>query len=211
MHKERTPAQRAGFEINHFLESQLVFLDKDNFSLGAKLDQLKLKNRPGVFVFPIFPWQFGRTDFNRQDVMTPEFVADTNLHNQVTGIWQFFRSMNRNPPVSGTKLDSILTVVKTATNTIRSRGGQVFFVRTPSSGPMGMGEKMGFPKEKYWDRILKETQCDGLHYADYPALGNFICPEWSHLSPADAVVFTKEFIRILKEEKGWSFPNLSAK
>ena len=28
-YKEQTPAQRAGFHINHALESQLVFLDKD--------------------------------------------------------------------------------------------------------------------------------------------------------------------------------------
>jgi len=208
--KERTPAQRAGFEINRFLESQFAFLDKDNFSLNAKLSQLPLKNRPGVFAFPIFPWQFGRVNFNRQETMTPEFIADTNLHNRVTGIWQFFRSISKDPPASGTKLDSMLTVVTTATDKIKARGGEVFFVRTPSSGPMKMGEQMGFPRDKYWKRILKETQCPGLHFLDYPSLTHFVCPEWSHLSPADAIVFTKEFIRILKEENGWSFTKQSA-
>jgi hypothetical protein len=209
-YKERTPAQRMSFEINHFLESRFAFLDKDNFSLNAKLSQLQLKNRPGVFVFPIFPWQFGRVNFDRQETMTPEFVADSNLHKRVTDIWDFFRKMSKDLPASGAKLDSILNGVKVAVDKIKSRGGEVFFVRTPSSGPYAMGEQMGFPRDKYWERILKETQCPGLHFKDYPALSHFVCPEWSHLAPADAIVFTKEFMRILQQEKGWKFPKTTA-
>ena len=210
-YKERTPAQRISFEINHFLESQFAFLDKDNFSLTAHLNKLPLKNRPGVFAFPIFPWQFGCVNFDRQETMTPAFVADSNLHKRVTGIWEFFRKMSKDKPASGTKLDSMLTVVKNSTDKIKSRGGEVFFVRTPSSGPYFMREQMGFPRDKYWERILKETQCPGLHFMDYPAINHFVCPEWSHLKPTDAVLFTKEFIRILQFEKGWKFPNQLAK
>ena len=204
-YNERTPAQQASFVINHFLESKLVFLDKENFSLNARLNQLELKSRPGVFMFPIFPWQFGRVNYNRQETMVPQFVSDTNLHNQVTGIWQFFRKMSKEPPASGPKLDSILNTVKADVAAIKARGGDVFFIRTPSSGPFWMGEQMGFPRPKYWDRLLLETQCAGLHFADYPAINHFICPEWSHLAPADAILFTKEFIRILQTEKGWTF------
>ena len=42
----------------------------------------------------------------------------------------------------------------------------------------------------------------------YAAIAGFICPELSHLTPADAVLFTKAFIKILHEEKGWKFPKL---
>ena len=72
-----------------------------------------------------------------------------------------------------------------------------------------MGENMGYPKEKYWDRILAITNCPGIHFADYPAIAHFICPEFSHLSQPDAILFTKDFIRILQEEKGWKFSKMT--
>lgn len=210
-YKDLTPSQQASFAINHFLESKLVFLDKDNFSLNAYLTQMELKSRPGVFMFPVFPWQFGRVNYDRQETMVPEFIADTNLHNRVTAIWEFFRKNSKEPPATGAKLDSLINVVKTSVDKIKARGGEVFFVRTPSSGPFWMGEQMGYPREKYWERILKETKCDGLHFMDYPAINHFVCPEWSHLSPSDAILFTREFIRILHDEKKWKFPKETGK
>ncbi len=209
-YKDRTPAQRASFYLNHLLESQLVFLDKDRLSLDAQLNNLHIPDRKGVFEKPIFPPDFGRVKFNRQEYMTERFVADTNMRNQVKGIWEFFRKMSKDPPASGAKLDSIFTVVKTAVDKIQARGGQVLFVRTPSSGGFLMGEKMGYPREKYWDRLLAITGRPGIHFADYPAIDHFECPEFSHLSQPDAIIFTNNFIRILNEEKGWDFPKLHA-
>lgn len=205
-YKERTPAQRASMTLDHLLESQLAFLDKDNFSLNAYLSKLPLKDRPGIFKEPVFPWQFGRVLYSRQETMVPEFVKDTNLQRRVTDVWVFFQKSSKEPPATGTKLDSILNIVKVSADKIRARGGTVFFVRTPSSGPFWEGEQHAYPRDKYWARILQETGCDGLHFMDYPALDHFVCPEWSHLAPQDVLVFTKEFVRILREEKGWKFP-----
>jgi hypothetical protein len=209
-YKDRTPAQWASFHINHLLESQFAFLDKDRLSLTATLNNLHIPNRPGVFEEPIFPPEFGRVRFNRQEYMTARFAADTNMRNQVKGIWMFFAKMTKDPPASGPKLDSILNVVKTAVDKIKARGGQVLFVRTPSSGGFLMGEKMGYPREKYWDRMVAMMQCPSIHFADYPAIDHFECPENSHLSQPDAIIFTKNFIRIVNEEKGWSFAKLPA-
>lgn len=208
-YKEQTPAQWASFNLNHFLESQFVFLDKDRLSLNAQLNNLHIPNRPGVFQFPIFPPDFGRVNFNRQEYMTERFINDTNQQNQVKGIWDFFRKMSKEPPASGIKLDSILFSVKTAVDKIKARGGQVLFIRTPSSGPFLMGENMGYPREKYWERILATTNCPGIHFADYPAIAHFECPEFSHLKQSDAILFTKDFIRILQEEKGWKFSKMT--
>ena len=204
--KDRTPAQRASFHVNHLLESQFVFLDKEWLSLNAELEDLRIPDRPGVYNFHGFPSDFGRVKFNRQEYMTDKFSADSNLQNKVKDIWDSFRKMSKDPPVSGARLDSILNVLKIAADKIKARGGQVLFVRTPSSGAYLMGEKMGFPRDKYWDRILSVTKCPGIHFADYPAIANFVCPEFSHLSRKDAIIFTKKFINIL-EEKGWSFPH----
>lgn len=205
-YKELTPAQGISFKLNKLAESQLVFLDKDNFSLNAELEKLEIPSRKGVFMMPIFPLDFGRTTFERQAIMTNKFVADTNLHNRVKGIWYFFSQQPGPPPPDSAKLDSFLLKVKTAVDKIKARGGQVLFVRTPSSGNYWQAEQGGFPREKYWNKLLETTSSPGIHFADYPPIANFICPELSHLTQADAVIFTKEFIKILRDEKGWKFP-----
>jgi len=204
-YKKRTPSERFSFQVNHLLESQLVFLNKDHYSLNALLDLTRIPSRPGVFVDPIFPMEFDGVRFSRQDYMTPKFLTDTNLQNQVKGIWDFFRRMSKEPPITGAKLDSILNTVKVDVDKIQARGGKIIFVRTPSSGPYRMGEKMGFPREKYWDRILSITGCQGVHFEDYPAVAHFQCPEFSHLAPADAVTWTTNLVDILQKGKGWVF------
>ena len=73
-----------------------------------------------------------------------------------------------------------------------------------------MAEKKGYPKEKYWNELLLKTGCEGIHYEDYPAIAGFECPESSHLSLSQAKIFTKEFISILSDEKGWKFPKTNA-
>src|SRR5450755_1201247 len=46
-YKDRTPTQRFSFQVDQVLESKLVFLDQDNFSINAMLDNLQLPPRPG--------------------------------------------------------------------------------------------------------------------------------------------------------------------
>jgi hypothetical protein len=207
--KNRTPTQRFSFQVDRLLESQFVFLDQDNFSINAMLDNTRPPARPGVFPGLYFPWQFGEVTYKRQSYMTPEFVADTNLQNEVKAVWAGFARMPGPPPINGKPLDSLLLSIKVLTDKIKNRGGSVTFVRTPSSGPAFQGEMMGFPRAGYWDKLLAVTGCPGIYFKDYPAIANFVCPEWSHLSPDQAVIYTKNLVKILKEEKGWSFAGKS--
>ena len=203
---ERTPSQRASFYVNQLLESQFVMLDKEWLSLAAMMDKLPLNDRPGVYKFGGFPAGFGRVNFNRQEYMTDEFSSDTVMQNIVKNIWVACIKASKEPPPTGATVDTMIMAVKIAVDKIQARGGQVFFIRTPSSGGAKMGETMVFPREKYWDKLLAVTKCPGLHYEDYPAIDHFICPENSHLSLTDAKIFTINFIKILSEEKGWKFP-----
>ena len=205
-YKKFTPSERASVKIDYLLESQFVFLDKNFFSLNALLQELPVHDRPGIYGGPDFPWNFNRNTFDRQSYMSNRFVTDTILQNKVKNIWYNMGRAIREKPPTGALLDSILLSVKTDCDKIKARGGQVLFVRTPSSGPFIAGEKMGFPREKYWNMLLAVTNCPGIHFEDYPAIAHFQCPEFSHLKPTDAVLFTKNFINIL-QEKGWVFPN----
>ena len=135
--------------------------------------------------------------------MTASFLADTNRINQVRGIWGMVGKMRSAPPMSGKELDTFLASVKQDVEKIKARGGDVVFLRTPSSGPFFMGESMGYPRAKYWDRLLTTTGCKGIYFKDYPALANLVCPEFSHLTPEGAVVYTNGIIAALKQQTNW--------
>jgi hypothetical protein len=205
-YRNRTPTQRFSFQVNHALESRFVFLDQDNFSINAMLDNAQLlPPREGVFPGLYFPREFEQVSFDRQSYMTPEFVADTNKQVQVRNIW-VYGIMQKHVPLPKDQMDGIFNSVKRDVDKIKARGGQVLFVRTPSSGPYREAEVNGFPKTDYWDRLLTLTGCPGIYFTDYPAIANFVCPEWSHLKPTDAIIYTKALVKILEEEKGWKFP-----
>jgi hypothetical protein len=158
-------------------------------------------------MMPYFPPEFGHNTFDRQSIIEPSFLADTGLQKQVTDIWMFFANLSKDePPLSEPDLFTLLQQVKKDVDKIRQRGGQVVFVRTPSSGPFLEMEKAAFARDKFWNRLLDVTKTQGIHFADYPETDHFICPEWSHLSQPDAVVYTKHLIKAL-EQKGWHFSN----
>ena len=204
-YKKRTPAQRVSFELDHALESQFVFLNRGFFSLNPLIDKLHIKNRPGVIPPADFPIGFRLVTFERQTKMMDQFLADTNQQIQVRNIWAFNRKNNRIPPVNGKALDTIMTSVKADVNKIRARGGDVTFVRTPSSDTYLIFENKNYPRNEYWDKLLAITGCKGIHFADYPVINQLTCPEYSHLKPTDAVIYTQNLVSILKKEQGWQF------
>ncbi len=200
-YKSRTPAQRMSFLLDRAIESQFVFLDDEFLALNAEIDKhCTLPDRPGVFVFPLFPIDFSHCDFNRQNSMTPRFLTDTSLQVQVQNIWSLLMSMAKNAPHSKTDRDPVPEIIQdaaAAVDSIRARGGDVVFLRTPSSGKMWMIEQHAFPREKLWDPLLAATHCKGIFFSDHPEMAHFVCPEWSHLKPADAIAYTKALVPLL--------------
>lgn len=204
-YKKETPAQKFSFAVNHALESNLIFIDKEEYSLNALLAGTKIPNREGVYEFPDFPADFTPVTFDRQSYMTERMAKDTNIQNQVKMVWAMFGKMaEKAPPITIGATDSIIASVKSACDKIKARGGQVMFVRTPSSGPFRAMEKMAFPREKFWNKLLAATRCEGIYFEDYPEIAHFECPEFSHLSVPQAISYTKSLVSILRE-KGWKF------
>jgi hypothetical protein len=205
-YKKWTPAQKFSSVINYALESNFVFLEKNKFSLNALLDDLPVLKRKGLNSRPAFPRGFNMNAINRQSYMNDNFLNDTSQQHAQQNNWKMGGSLDKAPGIGGDSLIAIFKKVKLATDRIKARGGVVFFVRTPSSGEYLKAEKMNYPRQKYWDSLLLYTNCPGIYFEDYPAIAHFVCPEWSHLNPKDAIVFTKNFIDILKEN-GWKFLN----
>lgn len=206
-YKKLTPAQWAGFHINHLLESKFVLLDTKLFSLNALLSHLPFLNRPGVRPDVNFPVGFEPTMFNRQNVMSEKFLSDTGRQIAMKNYWRQFGLLSTATGISGDTLKKVFTDLKINIDKIKTRGGQVLLIRPPSSGEMYEAEQKAYPRAAYWDELLVYTKTSGIHFADYPGMSAFTCPEWSHLTPQDAIVFTKKLVEILQQDKGWSFPN----
>lgn len=200
--KTQTLSEKFSAKLHLALESQLTFLEERTFSLNSLLTDLEWKDRPGVFSFPSFPKFFQLTTRDRQTYMAEKFLSSKSDLDRQTTIWKKLILGDKTPPVTGDALDKILLELKSYADNIRARGGKIIFIRTPSSGPMEEAEKKAYPKEKYWDRLLQFTEAEGIHYEDDAQTAAMICPEWSHLSPADAVAYTKILAKQLAE-KGW--------
>lgn len=204
---KNTPSERFSFEVSRRLESSFVFLDKEYLSINGLLAQVNLPRRPNVFLFPYFPHGFEATDFNRQSRMLENFLNDTALQQMQQRNWlTLFEAAKQFPPLQQSDIDQVLAGTKSAVEKITSRGGKVLFVRTPASSPMWDGEQQGFPRDKFWNVLLQQTNSPGIHFADYSETASFICPEWSHLSPSDAVVYTTHLVKQVGQ-KGWDIAN----
>lgn len=205
--KKQTPAQKASFYIDYILQSNFVFLESKKFSLNALLNKLSVGNRKSVEQFDAFPLGFEPSSFDRQNIMSEDFLKDTSRQIAMRNNWRKFGLLDTVKAIRGDSLQNVFKDVKSSIDKITARGGEVMFVRPPSTGEMREAEKIIYPKNIYWDGLLAYTKAPGIYFEDYPEMTQFTCPEWSHLSPKDAVTFTKSLIKILQLEKGWNFPN----
>lgn len=206
-YKDITPAQKFSFQVNRVLESQLLFLERDYYSIKAILKRMSLPQRKGIMPEPYFPIDFGRIDFNRQNRMSAKFLKERSIQDSVKNIWAFYsRIAAEQPPPTQKSIDSIFLVIQKDVQKITARGGKVMFVRTPSSGTFLQIEQQVFPREHFWNRILQMTGAPGIHFMDYKEQ-QLTCPEDSHLTPEDAVIYTKSLVNVLETEKGWRFPH----
>jgi hypothetical protein len=198
--KDATPSNRVNDRLDWALESKLLFLDKDLFSLNAMLIDLRIPDRKGVRGEVIFSPRLSYVNFERQEIMTDTFAKDTSMQRWQTNVWTMFGALSKDPGPGGDTLQKIFDEVQTSVAKIIARGGRVIFTRTPSSGGFWENEPIRYPREKYYDKLLSITGCKGIHFKDYPDMANFICPEWSHLKRADAVLYTQALIKALEKE-----------
>ena len=82
---------------------------------------------------------------------------------------------------------------------IEARGGQVVFVRMPTSDEHWELDERYYPRAQYWDRLGSITGVATVHFADDPRTSAFSCPDTSHLDYRDAPRFTEGLLEVLVE------------
>jgi hypothetical protein len=80
---------------------------------------------------------------------------------------------------------------------IRARGGDVIFLRLPSSLHVRKNEEQWFPRGEWWDVFAEETSAPAIHYLDHPSLARFDPPDGEHLGEMDAMRFSRALGKVL--------------
>jgi hypothetical protein len=91
-------------------------------------------------------------------------------------------------------LDGALEEVAADVRAIRERGGEVVFVRMPSTGPFREIESAAFGRDGHWEELLRRADAAGVHFEDHDDLQDVEVPEWSHIRAGDTDRFTRALI-----------------
>jgi hypothetical protein len=199
-YQNRPLSARSDFMLSVPIENGFASINKEDLSLDALLRRkwFPVPNRPGLYAMPAPPPYFAGIAPDRRYHMWHRAEREPALQAKIQQTWLPYLRLA--PPFAGEGLDQLIASVVADVEKIRARGGRVVFVRFPSTGEFLATERELFPRAAYWDRLLAETGAPGIHFEDYEGLSGFNCPEWSHLTRADAVTFTRNLIPILRQQ-----------
>lgn len=192
-----SPSEWLGQRLFMRMERVLAFIDWDT-QLGTVLERQPLPLREGMSLNRAVR-KVSRTKADRQAWLEPRILADSAYRQLVRDIWMDRNSGGGPPPPPPDSVTAMIAELQRDIGRIRARGGDVAFVRFPSSGGFLAAERRDFPRERYWDRLARELDAVAIYYEDYPALSRFDTPEWSHLSREDAERFTRALVPILMD------------
>jgi hypothetical protein len=197
--KTESPSQRLGQRIHKVLSRYFAFLD-NNYTLFKLLERHKWRERKGVLGPYMDNWKISESYDDRQTYFWDRLERDDYLRKQSQTIWTYFFA---GPPVKPDKVERVSASTKADIDRIRARGGEVVWVRPPSSGPLLDIERARYPRGKVWDKLLHDTASFGVYFEDYPAMQHLCCPDWSHLTKPSAIAFTDAYVRVLRERVEW--------
>jgi len=195
-HEFRAPYRIVSNEIDHVLQRRIAFLDS-NYRLSVLAHRLDRDFRPGVEGPMDDIWKLQEVGEHRATHLWDRVEYDHAWQARTRWAWKGFKDKF---PYTPQLIAKGHARAKAAVDKIRARGGEVVFIRPPSAPQLRANEEAQVPKAKGWDSILRNTHSVGIHADDLPAPpGGWDLPEWSHLSPKCATVFTDAYVRRLTE------------
>ena len=188
--KNRLPSQVSGLVLDRWLQRRLAFMDSE-YRLSTQLKQVDKGWRPGTDSPYEDVWKLSEVSDGRQYFMWDRIETDAYLRAHARHAWDRFKGPPLPPPIAAKVVERSAEAVRR----IRARGGEVLFVRPPSSPELRTIEEKRLPRSMGWDRLVAGTGTRGIHADDLPQAQQLILPEWSHLTRACATVFTDAYVR----------------
>lgn len=140
------------------------------------------------------------TDKNRfQSIDFSKVDADLHRKHRESRVKTYYESNRIMDP------DAWLTEVKKVVHLvdkIRARGGDVIFVRMPTTGKTIEYDQNYYPKKEYWDKLASLYDGQSIHFMDYPSLMAYDSPDTSHLDFTDRTGFTRDLVKIIRQLSG---------
>ena len=203
-----SPSQKMGHFLGKQVQRRLAFVEREDLTLVKLMESMDIPNREAAVpnIPPRLPRYFASTDGDRQAAMWDQCYVGSPRAVEIQEIWMPLFTPPPPPPhltpeeFKAGFMESVkgdLERSAAAVKKIQDRGGQVVFVRCPSTGKVRELENQFSPRQGFWDQLLAATGAPGVHFEDYEELNGFECPEWSHLTAADAVVFTKSLLPVI--------------
>lgn len=100
----------------------------------------------------------------------------------------------KRPPPAAAEWVRRMGTLEGGIRALKKRGGDVVFVRPPTTGRLREIHEAAYPRETYWDAWSKTTRAKTVHFADVPRMANLPCPDGSHLDMKDAPEFTEALV-----------------
>jgi hypothetical protein len=208
-----SPAEWTGQRLSMTVEPYLAFYNFDTALFTVLRRQSWYPPRAGVHTVPEVR-KLSNMRITRQADLWNKVYEDEAYREIVRSTWMALLNAPRElPPPEALEemFEQLLDEVDADLRTIRERGGEVVFLRLPSSGPFRDAENGGFPREKAWEPLLDRTGTVGIHFEDYADLLDVTTPEWSHIRGDQTDRFTRNLIVHLRDalaERGVSRPEL---
>lgn len=199
--RKQTLSQRFSNRLGMLLERWLAFIDNET-RITTLWRRAPFPLRSGAYPVREVPkGHVMRADRNTR--MWARLEEDPEYQALFRRLWLFYAggpqpSLEEQPPSDSTAypgltriVDQVAAQVASDVAKIRSRGGDVAFIRFPAAGPVYFNEARGFPRWLAWEPFLAKTQTAGVHFQDYPQLQGYNLPEWSHMAARDCGRFTR--------------------
>ena len=193
--RDESPSKRFGHQVGLVLSRYFAFLD-DEYSLGKLIERIDIPDREGTRRPYLEVWKLTESFAGRQCRMWPRLESDRRLQDHAKRVWM---ARDRGGPDADT-ITKAIEDARQSVEKIRAHGGDVVFVRSPTAGAYYERELRNVPRDKTWDRLLRETGAFGIHFEDYPEMQGLESPEMSHLSAASATRYTRAYVGVLVRE-----------
>jgi len=194
LYRYESPSQRSGYVLHRLLERRFAFLD-DAYRLSTLVHRLDPDLRPKAHS-PLWDvWKIRSGSDGRHSWVWARLENDARLRDHARDVW--LRPAPGRPmvPVTADLVARTQAITRKAVAAIRARGGDVVFVRPPSTPQLRAIEDRRIARKVGWDPLLIAAGVRGIHFEDYPAMRDLDLPEWSHLSRRCATVFTDAYTR----------------
>ena len=192
--RNREPSQITGLWLDRWIQGWFAFLDED-MRFSQLMTRLDHGWRAGVDSPYRDVWKVDESYAGRQRFMWAPIERPGYLQDQARAAWNGFKGKPIPPAIAAKVVDRS----RRAAEALRSRGGEVVFIRPPSAPQLRVNEEARIPRRLGWDALLAGVPVKGVHFDDLPRAQKLYLPEWSHLSRACATVFTDAYVRRLIE------------